>query len=87
MHDNFDISANDAGSYFACNQQSVYRSESVKAEGWELQTTYKIHIDSGRNDAVVPSIPPITRIEWSSSSDVIDHASEKANSPPSLLGA
>lgn len=87
MHDDCDISTNDAGSYFACNRWSVHRFESVKAERWELHTTYKIHIDSGRDDAIVPSISPITRIEWSSPFDIIDHASEKANSPPALLGA
>ena len=86
MHDDFNISTNDAGSYFACNQGSVHRFQRVKVEGWELQTTYKIHIDGGRDDAVVPSISPITRIEWSSPFDIIDHASEKANSPPALLG-
>ena len=87
MHDSFDISTNNSGSYFAYNQQSVYRFESIKAERWEMHMTYKIHVDSGRNDTVVPSISPVTAIEWSSSFDVIDHASEKANSPPLLLGA
>ena len=84
MHDNFDIST---GSYFAYNQQSMYRFESIEAKRWEMHMTYKIHIDSGRNDTVVPSISPVTAIEWSSSFDVIDHASEKADFPPLLLGA
>ena len=87
MHDNVDISTDNSGSYFAYNQQSVYRFESIRAEKWETQMTYKIHVDSGRNNTVVPSVSPITAIEWSSSSDVIDHASEKVNSPPLLLGA
>ena len=42
----------------------------------------EIHIDSSRNDAIVPGIFPITPIKWCPPFHVVDHASKNFDSPP-----
>jgi len=42
----------------------------------------EVHVDRGRDDSVVPCVGPVAHIEWSSSSNVIDHALEESDLPP-----
>ena len=46
----------------------------------------EIHVDRGRDDAIIPGVAPIAPEVWGPSADVINHAAEEVNLPP-LLGA
>lgn len=45
----------------------------------------KIHIDSCRHNAIVPSISPVAEIVWQPLTQVIDHASKEVYLPPSFV--
>lgn len=42
----------------------------------------KIHINSSRNDPIIPRLSPITPVERSSPLNIIDHAPEQTYTPP-----
>jgi hypothetical protein len=43
----------------------------------------KIHVDSSRNDTIIPGIKPVAPVVGSTAADVIDDAAKEVNLPPS----
>lgn len=44
----------------------------------------KIHVHGGGHDAVVPGVGPVTPVVGGATADVVDHAAEQVDGPPSL---
>lgn len=42
----------------------------------------EVHVDSGRDDSIIPSVGPVAHVVWESSTNILDHASEEVNLPP-----
>ena len=47
----------------------------------------EIHVDGGRDDAIIPGVAPIAPEIRRPAADVVDHATEEVNLPPPVRGA
>jgi hypothetical protein len=59
------------------------KANKILKEG-EMNSLGKVHVNSSGYNTIVPCISPVAYIVWQSSTDIIDHASEKVNFPPRL---